>query len=199
MADFGLARPAGIPVKSYSHEVVTLWYRAPDVLLGSNSYDTSIDMWSAGCILAGECGPCMKEMTPFPAGRRFRSFNLSQLYITEMSSGGQPLFPGSSVEDQLDLIFRVLGTPNEDSWPGLTSLPLYKGPFDPIYEGAPESPCQLDCLFCCPCAIESLNCHVISPSTSSFPSLIRLWSGGRATTAIARGDCAAQNATLLRA
>ncbi len=56
IADFGLARPAGIPVRSYSHEVVTLWYRAPDVLLGSNNYDTSIDIWSAGCILAGELG-----------------------------------------------------------------------------------------------------------------------------------------------
>lgn len=35
LADFGLARAFGIPVRSYTHEVVTLWYRAPDVLLGS--------------------------------------------------------------------------------------------------------------------------------------------------------------------
>jgi cyclin-dependent kinase len=34
LADFGLARAIGIPVRGYSHEVVTLWYRAPDVLLG---------------------------------------------------------------------------------------------------------------------------------------------------------------------
>jgi serine/threonine protein kinase len=34
-------------------QVVTLWYRAPDVLLGATDYNTSIDMWSAGCILAG--------------------------------------------------------------------------------------------------------------------------------------------------
>lgn len=54
LADFGLARAFGIPVRSYSHEVVTLWYRAPDVLLGSNHYATSIDLWSAGCIFAGE-------------------------------------------------------------------------------------------------------------------------------------------------
>ena len=52
LADFGLARAFGIPVKLYTHEVVTLWYRAPDVLLGSRRYSTPIDIWSAGCILA---------------------------------------------------------------------------------------------------------------------------------------------------
>lgn len=51
IADFGLARGFGIPVTAYSHEVVTLWYRSPDVLLGSTFYTTSIDMWSVGCIL----------------------------------------------------------------------------------------------------------------------------------------------------
>jgi serine/threonine protein kinase len=45
LADFGLARAFGIPVRGYSHEVVTLWYRAPDVLLGSRQYSTSIDIW----------------------------------------------------------------------------------------------------------------------------------------------------------
>jgi serine/threonine protein kinase len=52
IADFGLARPFGAPVRSYSPEVVTLWYRSPDVLLGSKFYSTSIDMWSIGCIFA---------------------------------------------------------------------------------------------------------------------------------------------------
>ena len=52
LADFGLARAFGVPVRNYSHEVVTLWYRAPDVLLGSRKYSTQIDMWSAGCIFA---------------------------------------------------------------------------------------------------------------------------------------------------
>jgi len=52
LADFGLARAFGIPVRTYSHEVVTLWYRAPDVLLGSRKYSTPIDIWSAGCIFA---------------------------------------------------------------------------------------------------------------------------------------------------
>ena len=53
LADFGLARAFGIPVNTFSNEVVTLWYRAPDVLLGSRNYSTSIDIWSAGCIFAG--------------------------------------------------------------------------------------------------------------------------------------------------
>ena len=52
IGDFGLARGYGLPVRNYTHEVVTLWYRAPDVLLGSKYYATSIDMWSIGCIFA---------------------------------------------------------------------------------------------------------------------------------------------------
>lgn len=36
-------------------------------------------------------------------------------------ASGRPLFPGSTVEDQLKLIFRTLGTPTEDSWPGITN------------------------------------------------------------------------------
>lgn len=52
LADFGLARAFGIPVRSYTHEVVTLWYRAPDVLLGSRKYSTPVDIWSIGCIFA---------------------------------------------------------------------------------------------------------------------------------------------------
>jgi negative regulator of the PHO system len=52
LADFGLARAFGIPIKDFSNEVVTLWYRAPDILLGSRTYNTSIDIWSAGCIMA---------------------------------------------------------------------------------------------------------------------------------------------------
>lgn len=52
IGDFGLARAFGVPVNTFSNEVVTLWYRAPDVLLGSRTYSTSIDIWSVGCIFA---------------------------------------------------------------------------------------------------------------------------------------------------
>jgi cyclin-dependent kinase len=94
LADFGLARAFGIPVRSYTHEVVTLWYRAPDVLMGSRRYSTPVDIWSIGCIFA------------------------------EMSNG-RPLFPGTSEQHQLQLIFRHLGTPNEEIYPDINDLPDY--------------------------------------------------------------------------
>jgi cyclin-dependent kinase len=101
LADFGLARAFGIPVRNYSHEVVTLWYRAPDVLMGSRKYGPPIDVWSAGCIFA--------EMVT-----------------------GQPLFPGSSVSDELFKIFKTLGTPKEHDWPTMKDLPDYRDDF-PAY------------------------------------------------------------------
>ncbi|KAA0713413.1 Cyclin-dependent kinase 15 [Triplophysa tibetana] len=50
LADFGLARSKSIPCQTYSAEVVTLWYRPPDVLMGSTDYSTALDIWGAGCI-----------------------------------------------------------------------------------------------------------------------------------------------------
>ncbi|CEG67305.1 hypothetical protein G6F70_006669 [Rhizopus microsporus] len=97
LGDFGLARAFGIPVNTFSNEVVTLWYRAPDVLLGSRMYSTSIDIWSAGCIMG-------------------------EMYT------GRPLFPGTTNEDQLQKIFRLLGTPTEQTWPGVSQLSEYKQP-----------------------------------------------------------------------
>ncbi|XP_031679450.1 cyclin-dependent kinase 2-like isoform X3 [Oncorhynchus kisutch] len=52
LADFGLARAFGVPVRTYTHEVVTLWYRAPEILLGCKYYSTAVDIWSLGCIFA---------------------------------------------------------------------------------------------------------------------------------------------------
>ncbi|KAJ3277051.1 Cyclin-dependent kinase 2 [Terramyces sp. JEL0728] len=98
LADFGLARAFGVPLRSYTHEVVTLWYRPPEVLLGSKLYSTSVDVWSVGCIFA--------EMV--------------------MKA---PLFPGDSEIDQLFRIFRILGTPSEEVWPGSTQLPDFKETF----------------------------------------------------------------------
>jgi len=98
VADFGLARAFGIPVRVYTHEVVTLWYRAPEVLLGSTKYSTPVDVWSIGTILA--------EM----ANRR-------------------ALFHGDSEIDQIFRIFRILGTPNDKDWPGVSALRDYKTTF----------------------------------------------------------------------
>jgi cyclin-dependent kinase len=52
VADFGLGRSFAIPVRKTTSAVVTLWYRSPDVLLGSTTYGTPIDLWSVGCIFA---------------------------------------------------------------------------------------------------------------------------------------------------
>lgn len=52
IADFGLARAVGIPIRAYTHEVITLWYRAPEILLGSKVYSSPVDVWSMGCIFA---------------------------------------------------------------------------------------------------------------------------------------------------
>lgn len=51
--------------------------------------------------------------------------------LAELANAGRPLFPGSDVDDQLKRIFKLLGTPSEETWPGLTQLPDYK-PF-PLY------------------------------------------------------------------
>lgn len=58
LADFGLARAFGVPVRSYTHEVVTLWYRAPEILLGCRYYSTPVDVWSIGCIFAEMVSRC---------------------------------------------------------------------------------------------------------------------------------------------
>jgi len=52
LADFGLARSFGFPSRELTPGVVTLWYRAPEILLGSAQYGTSADMWSVGCVFA---------------------------------------------------------------------------------------------------------------------------------------------------
>ena len=103
LADFGLARAFGIPVRTYTHEVVTLWYRAPEILLGCKHYVPAVDIWSIGCIFA----------------------ELASL---------SPLFPGDSEIDELFRIFRILGTPNEEKWSGVSQLPDWKADF-PCWKG----------------------------------------------------------------
>ena len=46
--------------------------------------------------------------------------------VSELANAGRPLFPGSDVDDQLKRIFKLLGTPTEDVWPGMSQLPEYK-------------------------------------------------------------------------
>ncbi|KNC79453.1 hypothetical protein SARC_08150 [Sphaeroforma arctica JP610] len=86
--DWGLARTFGSPLRTFTHEVVTMWYRAPEVILGA-SYTPAIDLWSVACIMV-------------------------ELLTDEV------LFSGSSEISSLFRIFRVLGTPTEETFPDLS-------------------------------------------------------------------------------
>ncbi|CAB3407878.1 unnamed protein product [Caenorhabditis bovis] len=103
LADFGLARAKSVPSRTYSHEVVTLWYRPPDVLLGSTDYSTSLDMWGVGCIFAEICtGTAL-----FPGTK--------------------------DAVDQLDKIFSIRGSPDRRKWPEVVNLPRYSPGMFPEY------------------------------------------------------------------
>jgi len=91
LADFGLARLFGNPLRPYTPKVVTLWYRPPELLLGSETYHTAADMWAVGCVF----GELLQH---------------------------KPLLPGRTELEQLDLIFKLLGSPNVRIWPGFDKL-----------------------------------------------------------------------------
>jgi len=80
---------------NFSTNVVTLWYRAPELLLGMTKYGPKVDLWSAGCI------------------------------FVELLEKSSP-FPGKTESQQMELIFKLCGTPNEHTWPGVSKLPEYK-------------------------------------------------------------------------
>ena len=95
LCDFGLARfyqPGNDG--SYTPKVVTLWYRAPELLFGCARYTAAVDNWAVGCILA----ELLKH---------------------------EPLFPGKQEQQTLDMMYKLLGTPNEKIWPGFDKLPKF--------------------------------------------------------------------------
>lgn len=100
IADFGLSRGLICSGGSsgYTHEIITLWYRPPEILLGGSKYGYKVDVWSLGCILY-------------------------EMYFHK------PLFKGDSAIDQLFHIFRVLGVPDNSTWPGVENYPEYKTSF----------------------------------------------------------------------
>ena len=88
-------------------EVVTLWYRAPEIILDSGNYNSSIDIWSIGCIFA--------EMV---LGEPLFKF-----------SSSDRLMDSQKIDNSNDLmvkIFSYLGIPDEKTWIGVTQLPAYK-------------------------------------------------------------------------
>ncbi|KIX04231.1 uncharacterized protein Z518_07785 [Rhinocladiella mackenziei CBS 650.93] len=108
LADFGMARYTGNPPPKLTQLVVTLWYRAPELLLGAEEYGFEIDVWSLGCIFA-------------------------ELLIKE------PIFQGKNEVDQLSKIFAALGTPTQETWPGIRSLPNAKAVY-PVLSKVPAQP-----------------------------------------------------------
>lgn len=102
VADFGLGRAFTLPVHPYTNVVVTLWYRAPEILMGTSRYSTPVDIWSIGCIF----------------------FELAT---------GKPPFRGNSEIEQLFHIFRILGTPTDETWPDVAQLPYFKPTF-PVWK-----------------------------------------------------------------
>eukprot|EP00929_Paragymnodinium_shiwhaense_P021842 TRINITY_DN14131_c0_g1_i3.p1 TRINITY_DN14131_c0_g1~~TRINITY_DN14131_c0_g1_i3.p1 ORF type:complete len:302 (-),score=18.04 TRINITY_DN14131_c0_g1_i3:164-1069(-) len=98
ICDFGCARPFSFDKAPLTYDVTTVWYRAPELLLGQELYGPEIDMWSVGCI------------------------------VVEIASGCVS-FPGDSAIGTLFKIFNVMGTPSEETWPGISEMPFYKEAF----------------------------------------------------------------------
>ena len=89
-----------------SLEVGTRWYKAPELLLGSRTYATPIDLWSAGCIFAELC-----SMSPLFPGNIY-------IYIY--------IYIGFNDLDQIFQIAKILGPPKADVWPKLNEMPDFE-------------------------------------------------------------------------
>jgi cell division cycle 2-like protein len=93
IADLGLARKFESPLQPYTKNVVTLWYRPPELLLGCEKYSSAVDMWSVGCIFA------------------------ELLTKKALFEGAQ-----NEIE-QITKIFELVGSPTLENWPSHMDLP----------------------------------------------------------------------------
>ncbi|KAJ9505022.1 hypothetical protein QJQ45_026151, partial [Haematococcus lacustris] len=118
VADFGLARIFQAPLRSLAENgiVVTIWYRAPELLLGARHYTRAVDVWAAGCILAELC-----TLRPLFQGTELKPNNPFQ-------------------SDQVDRIFKVLGHPDTATWPQLPHLPHWANNNNNVRVRKPEHP-----------------------------------------------------------
>lgn len=108
IGDLGLARMFYKPLQSlYSGDkvVVTIWYRAPELLLGSKHYTPAVDMWAVGCIFGELLG-----LRPIFKGE-------------EAKMDGKKTVPFQ--RNQLQKIVEILGMPTKERWPGLIHQPEY--------------------------------------------------------------------------
>ena len=80
LAVFGLARAFGVPIKTLTHEVLTLWYRDPEILLGQKEYSTMVDIRSLGLIFFE-----MAHRKPMFAG----NWEIDQIFKIFQTSGRQ--------------------------------------------------------------------------------------------------------------
>jgi len=108
LADFGLARRYQEPAFSMTLPVVTLWYRAPELLFGERCYGPGVDMWSIGCIM----GELIKSGGSMKAS-----------HDDEEGDDGNAIMKGQGEIDQIDQIFSLLGTPTTETWPLFDKLP----------------------------------------------------------------------------
>ncbi|UYV81180.1 CDK10 [Cordylochernes scorpioides] len=87
IADFGLARKYSIPEKPMTPKVVTLWYRAPELLLQSAIHTTAIDIWAAGCVL----GELLLHKPLFPGKSELHQLDL---VINMMGTPSEAIWKG---------------------------------------------------------------------------------------------------------
>ena len=112
LADFGLARRFGEPQpEPMTPRVVTLWYRAPELLFGDKNYTMAIDMWYL--------------MLARDNSLELHNFRAVGCIFGELLRH-EPLLPGKVEKHQIDLIINLLGTPNDRIWPGFSKLPVAK-------------------------------------------------------------------------
>ncbi|CCH62330.1 hypothetical protein TBLA_0H00370 [Henningerozyma blattae CBS 6284] len=82
------------PENDYTNRVITLWYRPPELLMGTTNYSSEVDMWGCGCLLV-------------------ELFNKTAI------------FQGINEIEQINSIFKILGTPNLNTWPEFHKMPWF--------------------------------------------------------------------------
>lgn len=106
---------------------MTLWYRAPEILLGARHYSTPVDVWSVGCIFA----EMVNQKALFPGDSEIDElFKIFRSYLQVLVQTSISLLHVACCT--FEILFyqcRILGTPTKETWPGVTSLPDYKSTF----------------------------------------------------------------------